>query len=48
MQFINTARECGNYRDVSPLKAAQHDSICNLTFCVALNLSRRQIQCCFI
>ena len=37
-------RECGNYSDLLPLKAARRDSICNLTSCGASNLSRKQIQ----
>jgi len=38
-------RECGNYSEVSPLKAARRDSISNLTSFGASTLSCRQIQC---
>jgi len=45
---LKQTRECGNYSDVLPRKAARRDSICNLTSCWASNLCRRQIQCRFI
>jgi len=46
--FHSSTRECGNYSDVLPLKAARRDSNWNLTSCEASNLSCRQIQCRFI
>jgi len=37
----------GNYNDVLPLKAARRDSISNLTYFGASNLSCTQTQCRF-